>query len=220
LFQSATCCGSKKMRSHLQLNRGTCSVIWVLDRSAPPFVGYMPFLLEWRGGSLAKTQRMLRSFSFRQLVVLRAGAVLSLLALALVAPRAAEAGCSHLVKSRADSVGISSLIEPLVGDVAGQLQESPAPASPRPCSGALCSGQPAVPAVPAGALSVQLDSWAWNALVSSWGLLDISSILSSHPSDPHPVRRNIAVFHPPPASDWRLEEPIVARDASHRPKRS
>ena len=193
----------KKKTRPLQVNCGTCSFAMVLDRPLFHLFDRIPFLLRWRRGSSSKTQRMTRSFSFRRLVFTRAGVVRSLLVLALFAPRAAEAGCSHLVTSRLDSVGFLSTLGQSIDDGAGQYQELPAPALPRPCSGAFCSGQPAAPAVPAGALNVELDSWAWNAGVSAWASADTSSFLYHHTGDVHPARPTIAVFHPPP----RLSRP-------------
>src|SRR5436309_2891476 len=64
---------------------------------------------------------MARPFTSRQPTTLPAGAVVWLLALGLVAPPAAQAGCSHLVTSRTDpAVRIASLIESSVGDLAGR----------------------------------------------------------------------------------------------------
>jgi hypothetical protein len=140
---------------------------------------------------------MTRSFAFKQLGPLPAGAVLTLLALAMFAPGVAEAGCSHLVTSRADSERLSSLIEPLIHNLAGQSEGIPIPPSPRPCSGGLCSGQPAAPAVPATVIDRQLDSWAWNAPVPGC-VLTGASFLSTETSDLHPTCQAIAVFRPPP----------------------
>jgi hypothetical protein len=139
---------------------------------------------------------MTRSFIPKQPAFLLAGAALTLLVLVTLAPGIAEAGCSHSVTSRADSERLSSLIAPLLDDVAGHSEDLPVPPSPRPCSGALCSGLPAVPAVPAGVIDVQAESWAWNAPVL--GLASIgTSFLSTEPSDLQPKHRAITVFHPP-----------------------
>ena len=119
-----------------------------------------------------------------------------LLVLVMIAPTVAEAGCSHDVTSRTISVGRSSLIEPLFHDLTGQSEDLPVPPLPRPCSGALCSGQPAAPAVPVGAIDAQPESWAWIASVPGLALTG-ESLLSPETSDLHPMHRVIAVFHPP-----------------------
>ena len=139
---------------------------------------------------------MTRSFAFRQLVSLPAGAVMWLLTLALLAPPVAEGGCSHLVTSQADSGQVSSLIEPLMRDLAGQSERIPAPARPRPCSGALCSGQPAAPAVPAELFEGELDSWACLAPVPGLAVPS-DSFVSAEPDELQPTRLPIDIFHPP-----------------------
>src|SRR4051794_2773145 len=92
-----------------------------------------------------------------------AGAITTLLALVLIAPSVAKAGCSHLVTSRNDPARLPSLIEPLLHDLAGQSDPLPTPPARRPCTGAWCSGQPAIPTVPSGAFEGRLGSWAWCA---------------------------------------------------------
>jgi hypothetical protein len=139
---------------------------------------------------------MTRSFAYKQLASRLAGATLALLLLAMFAPAVAEAGCSYGVTSRLDSERLSSLIEPLMHDLSGQSEEGPVPPLRRHCSGALCSGQPAAPAVPAGAIDVQPDAWAWNAPVPGLALTGASSV-STKTSDLHPEHRATAVFHPP-----------------------
>jgi hypothetical protein len=114
----------------------------------------------------------------------------------MLAPPVAEAGCAHGVTSRIDSERLSSLIEPLMHDLSGQSEEDSVPPLRRPCSGALCSGQPAVPAAPAGAIDRQPDSWAWNAPVPGLALMG-AFFLSPETSDLQSTHVAIAVFHPP-----------------------
>ena len=139
---------------------------------------------------------MTRAFAFKRPAGLPAGAILTLLVLVMIAPTVAEAGCSHDVTSRTTSVGRSSLIEPLFHNLTGQSEDLPVPPLPPRCSGALCSGQPAAPAVPAGPIDVQPESWAWIASVAHLALTG-ESVLSSETSDLHPKHLAIAVFHPP-----------------------
>jgi hypothetical protein len=141
---------------------------------------------------------MTRFSSIKQLVSLPAGAVGLLLALVLLAPPGAEGSCSHLVKSRTDSGRLSSLIDPLVHDLAGESAGIPTPVPPCPCSGAFCSGQPAIPAVPAGFFDGRIDSWALYA--SAPGLeLTAASSLFEEANEIHTIRQPLDVFHPPRA---------------------
>jgi hypothetical protein len=139
---------------------------------------------------------MIRSLRFRQPAYLPAGAVLSLLTLALIAPPGAEGGCSHLVTSRTDLVRLSSLIEPLINDLAGRSDRLPGPQTPRPCSGMWCSGQPAVPPVPAGVFDELLDSWPMCPSASASGSAS-PTFLSAATTALRPVHQGSGVFHPP-----------------------
>jgi hypothetical protein len=136
------------------------------------------------------------TFKFRRPAALPAGAILALLLLCTIAPTVAEAGCSHNVTSRTNSERTWSVIEPLFHDVTVHSEGPSVPPSPRPCTGALCSGKPAAPAVPAAAIDVQPESWAWNVSVPGLASTGASS-LSSETSDLHPKHQAIAVFHPP-----------------------
>ncbi len=152
--------------------------------------------LEQEGGPISLARRMARSSSLQQLVSLPAGAFLLLLASALIAPSSVEGSCSHLVTSRTDPGRLSSLIEPLVHDLTGETRGIPIPDPPRPCSGALCSGQPAAPAVPAGFSDGRIDSWAWHAPVPGLTLTG-GSFLFAETNELQPIRQSLDVFHPP-----------------------
>jgi hypothetical protein len=141
---------------------------------------------------------MTRSFTFKQPAYNPARAALALLVLVMFAPAAAQAGCSHLVTPGIDSERFRSLIEPLIHDLADQSEELPVAPAPRPCSGALCSGQPATPAAPAVDADIPSDSWAWNASVSGVVLTGVS-ILSIETRELHPTCLAIPVFRPPPS---------------------
>jgi hypothetical protein len=141
---------------------------------------------------------MTRSYAFKQPASLPARAALTLLVLAMFAPAVAEADCSHLVTPGIDSDRVSSLIEPIILNLAGQSEGLPVPTLPRPCSGALCSEHPAAPAVPSGAIDVPPDSWAWTASVPRL-VLTGASFLFTETRDLHPTCQAIAVFRPPPS---------------------
>jgi hypothetical protein len=90
----------------------------------------------------------------------------------------------------------SSLIDPLIHDLAGESAGLPIPMPPRPCSGALCSGQPAAPAVPAGLFHGRIDSWALHASVPGLTLTG-DSFLIAETNELQPIRQSLDVFHPP-----------------------
>src|SRR4051812_48628794 len=97
---------------------------------------YLPNL---RGGMRLSARGLLATPCF--------GAILSLLTLGTVLPSSARAGCSdHYVSSRSRSNGELAQLELL-----GQSGAHPSPWDdssqhrPTPCSGALCSGNPAPP---------------------------------------------------------------------------
>jgi hypothetical protein len=138
----------------------------------------------------------MKSFTFEKPAFLRAGAVVAFLAWALFAPPVAEAGCSHLITSRADRRESSALAGSLMHDLATSSDPLPEPSRPRPCSGAFCSGEPAVPAVPAKVFDGVRDSSAFLTAVAGL-LVSGDSFLSAKRGAVHPTRRTIAVFHPP-----------------------
>jgi hypothetical protein len=147
-------------------------------------------------GLFSRTRRMTKSFSLKQLVSLPAGAVVLLLGFAVLAPPSALGGCSHLVTSGTDPGRLSSPIEGLIHDLAGKAAGLPAPVRPRPCSGALCSGQPAAPSVPPGLFDGRLESWVWCASVPGLVLIG-DSFLFAETNGVLPTRRSLDVFHPP-----------------------
>ena len=139
---------------------------------------------------------MTRFFTNHRPISLPAGTALAILALGVIAPPGVEGGCSHLVTSRTDRHGSSALTESLLYDLAAPSVPLPIPSGPRPCSGAFCSGQPAVPAVPAGVTDGRIVSWAWCSGMPS-PTSNGTSFLSEETSDPQTIHRLIAVFRPP-----------------------
>lgn len=139
---------------------------------------------------------MTRPRAPRHLTRSSAGAILSLLAIVLFAPRGAVASCSHLVASRNERVQFALLLDPVTRDLAGPSDPSSEPLRPRPCNGALCSGQPASPVVPAGTLEPRLASWAWYS-PSADGLSVDPSFLPAETDIHRPLRREADIFHPP-----------------------
>jgi len=106
----------------------------------------------------------MRFSTFGRLVNRCPGALLVLLAYALIAPPAAQAGCSHYVTSRSQAAGVEAQLElmSLVGTLAAPQDKAPkdAPERRSPCSGAMCSDNPAVPLVPVSVEAQRGGQWA------------------------------------------------------------
>jgi hypothetical protein len=163
--------------------------------SRAPFPGILP--LPWRKGEpIHRTRRMTRSRSTWYLSFSPAGAVATLLAFALLAPPAAKASCSHLVTSENGRGHLTSLVEPLMLDLAGPSDPHSVPRGPRPCSGAWCSGQPATPPVPSGLFDGPLGSWALFVSIPD-EVSTAPSFLSAETSTFRPLLGGNDVFHPP-----------------------
>jgi hypothetical protein len=145
---------------------------------------------------IGRSVAIMKSFTFDKPAFIGAGAVVAFLAWALFAPPVAEAGCSHLVASWADRYESSALSESLMHDLATSSDPLPEPSRPHPCSGAFCSGQPAVPAAPAKVFDGARDSSAFLTAVPGL-VVNGDSFLPAEKGAVHPTRRTIAVFHPP-----------------------
>ncbi len=135
-----------------------------------------------------------RSGDFKPLARMGTGAFMVLVFQCLCAPVSAWAGCNHLVISRTDPARSPSLIDPLIGDFAGQSEPYEAP--PRPCTGAWCSGQPATPAVPAGVFDWGIETWVWWASVTG-PVPTVRFFASPSSLVLHPTHCGSGVFHPP-----------------------
>jgi hypothetical protein len=102
------------------------------------------------------------------IIVIRA--ICSVVVWAVIAPGAAEASCSHYVRSgSAPSRSEWDLIDFGQSGLANQTTRAWAPPAPSPrvpCSGALCSGQPASPSVPTD-IDHPLDSQQAILLIAS-----------------------------------------------------
>jgi hypothetical protein len=178
-----------------------CSLLVILDTLPPHLPDSVPFISlvdGMEGNAYGKLRRMTKFFSFQQRAFLPAGVVFTLLASVLLAPSAAEAGCSHYVTTRTDAGRFVSLVTSLNLDLAGQSQSQqlPVPLPKSPCSGAWCSGQPATPAVPAWVFDRVLDSWSWcpsasflSAARPSFLFFEMTTLL--------PIHQGCGVFHPP-----------------------
>jgi hypothetical protein len=128
-----------------------------------------------------------------------AAVVLSCVTVTMLCSSPAQGGCSaHYVTSRAQLVGDSAQLEQLERLLADGSQPSDTlPAQPVPCSGALCSGNPAPPvsAVPSTVRSAG-GEWAISTRFVAGSCSD-----SFHAQPPtgnlRPLRTPAVIFHPP-----------------------
>ena len=137
------------------------------------------------------------SLDFRRIARLGAGALLLLVVHLVWSPCSACAGCNHLVTSQLARDQLPLLLEPLVGDPAAHSIPFPVPATPRPCLGVWCSGQPAPPSVPSELFDHgQFESWAWFRSIPDSDSI-ASFVFCGNASSPRPVQTGNDVFHPP-----------------------
>jgi hypothetical protein len=139
---------------------------------------------------------MMKPGYFQRLARLGAGTLVVLVAQGLCVPCSAQAGCNHLVVSRNDAGTPQSILDRMLDDLAGRSDGNPVSPPARPCSGAFCAGQPATPAVPAGAFDLRADSWAWCG-TGSGTMSGPGAFFSVGCSAPHSVVRVSGIFHPP-----------------------
>jgi hypothetical protein len=132
-------------------------------------------------------------------VRLRLGAILSLLMLLCALAPSTQAGCAdHYLTLRSQAAAETFALDPLIlsGSMLTPHDELP-PLRPTPCSGALCSGNPAIPLSPASSVMAEGDG---------------ERAISLHPpllADPGPIVRSVedvrlvpvrhhsSIFHPP-----------------------
>ncbi len=135
--------------------------------------------------------------------IISARAFLFVLAWVFIAPGSAEARCSDYVQSKSAAPGHKSNLAELghtgLHNVATEPASPQLPKRRTPCSGALCSGQPASPLVPAHADVHHSGQWA---IISStvqttnpgpgYNRLSEEAALGTH--------RRTSVYHPPRSS--------------------
>lgn len=127
------------------------------------------------------------------------GALLALLAAGLLFPSTTRAGCSsrHAAAKSPETAGTARL-ELL--ELAGAIADGPAgmPGEwPAPCTGALCSGNPAVPLAPATPIIPPVtEQWALAAFALATPAPGLH-MDAAEEADARPIGRPESVFHPP-----------------------
>jgi hypothetical protein len=136
----------------------------------------------------------------RSAIIIIAKAVLTVLVLAAVAPGSAEASCSHYVQANSDlpTYELSLVQFDIAGSRNGATEASTptAPQRRRPCSGALCSGQPASPSSPAQIDVPRASQWAIIATPTPAAVSD-PVVSSGDENELRPSHRSTSVYHPP-----------------------
>lgn len=136
----------------------------------------------------------------RSAIIIIAKAVLTALVLVAFAPGSADASCSQYVQTISDlPIHQSSLAQlddagPSNGATGASLPA--APQRPRPCSGALCSGQPAPPSSPTQIDVPRAGQWAIIATPVQAAVND-PVFSPGDENDLHPTHRSTSVYHPP-----------------------
>jgi hypothetical protein len=145
---------------------------------------------------------VLRGVLAERSVRLHAGALLALLACALLAPADAQAGCASYVVHGSGRVHLAHFLDPSITGGTENRPDGSTPADsdrPRPCSGPSCSGNSAPPLVPPVSETRIVEPWA--CLGDAVPLPGLGSRLVPTPeSDLHPVLVSFGVFHPPRAT--------------------
>jgi hypothetical protein len=139
------------------------------------------------------------------------GTLLASLVVAALTTSEARAGCGHYVLWKQTTSGV---IEGVGLDLLGTLGERSSAArtpldapvqTPKPCTGALCSGAPATPVIPDPPIP---------PATPRWGLVEVATAsprlaVVDHSTDDRPARPidlAAAIFHPPRAT--RLSFPV------------
>jgi hypothetical protein len=132
-------------------------------------------------------------------VRLRLGAILSLLMLLCAPVPSTRADCAaHDLTLRTQAAAETFALDPLIlrGSVLPPHDELP-PLQPTPCSGALCSGNPAIPLSPAS--SVMTEGDGDRAMSLGPPLLADPGSIARSVEDMRlvPVNHPSSIFHPP-----------------------
>jgi hypothetical protein len=129
--------------------------------------------------------------------------VLTVLVLAVVAPGSAEASCSHYVQTNSDlpkyELSFTQFDNFILPNDATEASTPTTPERQRPCSGALCSRQPAPPSSPMQIDVPRAGQWAIIATPTQAAVND-PVFAPGNENDLRPSHRSTSVYHPPRVS--------------------
>ena len=124
-----------------------------------------------------------------------AGALTVLLAWVAIGPSTARGACAHRALPRLSNQAAAALLEPF--GPAGSPIEAPRPVGrSRPCTGAMCSGQPASPVSSTAPAPVRVAAWAI-LVPATPPAAPRSSSLPRDERDVRAIEPARSVFHPP-----------------------
>jgi hypothetical protein len=136
----------------------------------------------------------------RSAIIIIAKSVLTALVLAAFAPGSAKASCSHYVQTNSDlpkyELSFTQFDNVVLRNDATEASTPADPQRRRPCSGALCSGQPASPSSPTQIDVPRAGQWAIIAIPTPAEVSD-PVFSSGDENDLRPTHRSISVYHPP-----------------------
>jgi hypothetical protein len=142
----------------------------------------------------------MRAAPVRRSAITIARAVLTVVVSVVVAPSSAEASCSHYVQSLSSLPKYElSLAEFENADFLSATTSASTPVDHerrRPCSGALCSGQPASPLSPTHIDLPRAGQWA---IIAAPVQADVAKLVFS-PRDENvilPSHHSTSIYHPP-----------------------
>ena len=129
--------------------------------------------------------------------------VLTVLVLAGFAPGSTKASCSHYVQTDSDlakyELTFTQFDNVVVRNDATEASTPTDPERRRPCTGALCSGQPASPSSPTQIDVPRASQWAIIATPTQAAVND-PVLAPGHENDLRPSHRSTSVYHPPRVS--------------------
>ena len=140
-----------------------------------------------------------------RLIRLLSGMLLAFLGLLVIVPGAAVAGCSTHDRptiSLSDGSGIGLATHDRAGELA-MADVTKTPRSPKPCTGAMCSGRPTMPVSPATPQILRIGLWAILGIATT---ITSPERTDSRRDDGRisPIRCSISIFHPPRLSPSHL----------------
>jgi hypothetical protein len=139
----------------------------------------------------------------RSAIIIIAKGVLTAVVLTAFAPGSTKASCSHYVQTNSDlakyELSFTQFDNVVVRNDATEASTPSGPERRRPCSGALCSGQPASPSSPAQIDVPRASQWAIIAIPTAAAVSD-PVFSSGDENDLRPTHRSISVYHPPRVS--------------------
>jgi hypothetical protein len=134
------------------------------------------------------------------IIIILAKMALTVLVVTVLGSGSAAAGCSHYVQTNSDlpkyELSLAQFDNAGSGNDATEASTPTDPQRRRPCSGALCTGQPASPSSPTQIDVPRAGQWAIIAIPTPAVVSD-PVFSSADENDLRPTHCSISVYHPP-----------------------